>query len=164
MTSAQSYVIRQLILTSSCYAGGQQIKVWHRRINRVYIHLRCTVTSDCSLHHHQISQMYAGLQCTAASDPDHMRHSGSCQLFHRYTGRRSANSRGHCQHRNSFIESADTLELSVVRQFLHIRQLFCDPVYPRRISRQYRIMNSQIISDLQMRHNLHNNFLLSSVI
>lgn len=107
---------------------------------------------------HQIAQIQRRGQGAAAADADHLPHTGAGQLLDGNRRGRTAHAGGDDEHRASLPESADALVLPVEHQFLGLLQQRRHPVHPGRIAGQDRVLNAEILRQLNMCHtNGHDN-------
>ena len=158
MAARNADLIRCLLPPGRRAAGVEQVQVGHGGVFGGQIPRRGAVVPHRAADQHQIAQIQRRGQGAAAADADHLPHTGAGQLLDGNRRGRTAHAGGDDEHRASLPESADALVLPVEHQFLGLLQQRRHPVHPGRIAGQDRVLNAEILRQLNMCHtNGHDN-------
>ena len=124
-------------------AAGIQRKVRHRREDCGHICLRRAVVAHRAGDQNQLAQPNPLLQRAARADADCRGDTDVVKLLDRDACRASADAGRQRQHVYPLISAAQTAELAVIRQLLHVRKLLCNAVESCRIAGENGIADAE---------------------
>ena len=139
------------------YAAAIQRKIRHCRVNRWHIGFRCAVVSYRTGDENELSKPDALLQRAARADANRRLHANVVELFDCDPGGAAADAGRKREHVYALVPPAQAAELAVIRQLLHVLQLFCDAVESGRVARENRVANAErfIKTNVRLFHDRH---------